>query len=350
MITLKDIAKLTGVSVNTACRALKDMPDIGADTTRRVKQAAETLGYTPNVMARGLVLKRSFTIGAVVTELSNPSRSMLIQKLRLLALNKGFHLLVSSYDSDDEVGDRIREMTSRAVDGLILGNIDGILAEKPYWPVLEMATKSGVPVVLFFNALTTKVDNVSVDYSMFTEQLTRHLIEAHRLKDILFVGESLDCPRGMGYSRAMNASGLERNIRAAPFGYWSVAETRKGIIEFVKTQRPPKGIVCHNDLAAIGVIAGLREAGWRVPEDVAVVGIDNIELADYLNPRLTTIGVDPIKVAEALFGLLESRIAGTYSGARRQVKLTHDVFLRESCGCRQGRASSAKRQVRGRTR
>jgi LacI family transcriptional regulator len=334
MITLKDIAKVTGVSVNTVCRALKDMPDIGADTTQRVKQAAETLGYAPNVMARGLVLKRSFTLGIIATELNNPARSMLIQQLRKLASIKGFHLLVSGYDSDEEVGERIRDMTSRAVDGLILGNCDGILAQKPYWPALEMATKSGVPVVLFFNSLTTKIDNVSVDYSAFTEELTRHLIEKHGLKRILFVGESLDCPRGSGYRRAMKAAGLEKNAGMMPFGYWNLSETRRGMIEFVKQQRPPEGIVCHNDVAAIGVIAGLRETGFRVPEEVAVVGIDNIELADYLNPKLTTVGVDPLQVAEKLFRLLEARISKKYSGDARQIKLEHELFFRESCGCR----------------
>ncbi|MEI6421229.1 MAG: LacI family DNA-binding transcriptional regulator [Lentisphaerota bacterium] len=333
MTTLKDIANLTGVTVNTVSRALKDMPDIGAKTKKRVIETAKKLGYTPNVMARGLVLKRSFTIGVIVTELGNPSRSMLIQKLRNLASSKGYHLLVTGYDTDAEVGEHIREMTSRGVDGLILGNIDSILAEKPFWPDLAMATKSGTPVVTFFNSLTTKIDNVLVDYSLLTEKLTSHLIEKHKLKKISYTGESLNCPRGMGYKRAMKNAGLEGNTGFIPLGYWGLAETSKGIADFVNKQRPPEGIICHNDLTAIGLIDGLRQSGLRVPEDVKVMGVDNIELAGFLNPKLTTIGVDPLRVAEELFRLLEDRIDGKYSGDARQVKLPFEMFLRESCGC-----------------
>ena len=335
MVTLKDIAAATGVSVNSVCRALRDMPDIGAATKQRVREVADEMGYTPNVMARGLVLKRSFTIGIIVSESNNPSRSMLIQQLRRMALAEGYHLLVAGYDNESEVGGYIRDMRSRAVDGLILGNFDGVLADKPFFPAIEQAVEAGLPVVLFFNPLTKIADSLSVDYSVFTEKLTRHLIEGHGLKDIQFVGESLGTPRGTGYRRAMKAAGLEKQAKMMPFDYWSLVETRNGIMEYVKKQRPPEGIVCHNDLAAIGVISGLREAGFRVPEDVAVVGIDNIELADYLKPTLTTVGLDPEKVAGTLFSLLESRIDGEYSGEIRRVKLEHKLFLRESCGCGQ---------------
>ena len=342
MVTLRDIAAATGLSVNSISRALRDMPDIGTATKQRVMEKAEELGYTPNLMARGLVSKRSFTIGLIVSESNNPSRSMLIQQLRRQALAGGYHLLVAGYDSESEVGGCIRDMMSMSVDGLILGNIDGPVAEKPFCPMLETAAKSGVHVILFFNSITDTMDNISVDYSVFTEQLTRHLIEVHGLKRIQFLGESPDCPRGTGYRRAMQAAGLEKQTQTMPFGYWSSAEARKGIMEYAKKQRPPEGIVCHNDIAAVGVIAGLREMGLRVPEDVAVVGIDNIELADYLNPKLTTVGVDQARVAEALFDLLEGRIAGKYAGETRQVKLEHKIFFRESCGCGQGRHLIAK--------
>ena len=343
MVTLKDIAAVTGISVNSVCRALRDMPDIGAATKQRVREKAKEMGYTPNFMARALVLKRSFTIGILVSESNNPARSILIQQLRRIAMSGGYHLLVAAYDSEPEVAGYIRDMMARAVDGLIIGNVNGVLEDKPFYSAIEEATQADVPVVLFFNSLTEMVDHVSVDYSVFTEKLTRHLIEEHGLKRIHFVGESIDCPRGTGYRRAMQVAGLEDHSKIMPFNYWSCAETRKGIIGYLKNQRPPEGIVCHNDLAAIGVIAGLREMGLRVPEDVAVAGIDNIELADYFQPKLTTVGLDPSNVAEALFSLLWSRIDGEYSGEMRQVKLEHKTFFRESCGCGQAHPVIAPR-------
>ncbi len=334
MVTLRDIAKQTGVSVNTVSRALKDMPDIGAATKTRVVRTARQLGYSPNVMARGLVLRRAFAIGVIATELNNPSRSMLIQQLRLLAASKGYHLLVSGFDSECDVGARIREMTARGIDGLIIGNIDGVLAEEPFWPDLDRAVKAGIPAVAFFHTLTTRIDNVSVDYAAIARSLTRHLIECHGRRNVLFTGVDLRYPRGAGYARAMKAAGLTKKIGVIPLAYWNLRETRREITEYVKRRGAPDGVVCHNDLAAIGVIAGLRDAGLRVPEDVAVAGIDNIEMTEHLNPALTTAGVDPVRVAGELFRMLSDRISGAYSGKTRQVKLDAPIFLRESCGCR----------------
>lgn len=333
MTTLKDIAELTGVSVNTVSRALKDKPDIGAKTKERVRRAAATLSYVPNALARGLATRRSNTLGLVATELSNPARSALIEALRRLALDNGHQLLVGGFETEAQAEGQLREMLARGVDGLVLGNIEGILSEKPYWPSLESALRSGVVVVAFYQAQTSMIDQVAVDFPMFTGRLTSHLIETHGLRDIRFAGPSPTYARYQGYSGAMRNAGLGDKAALLPLSGWSMADARRGVVEFLKDNPPPQGIVCNNDLAAIGIMAGLRDKGLRVPEDVAVVGIDNIELADYLNPALTSAGAPPAKVAEALFGLLRSRIDGSYSGTGRQVELPFELFLRGSCGC-----------------
>lgn len=335
MTTLKDIAGLTGVSVNTVSRALRDMPDIGEATKDRIRRAANTLGYTPNAVARGLVLKRTFIIGALVTEIKNPSRSALLQALRELLMPEGYHLLIESYDADSEVAARIREMTSRGIDGLLLGNIDGILAEKEYWPELQSVIKGGVPVVTFFNAITSKIPRVNLDHTSIAEQLTRHLIDTHRLSDIRYVGGENQCSRATGYRTAMENAGLTDRVRFIPLPYWSLPETRDGIVGQIKKHGAPEGIVCHNDLTAIAVIAGLRKAGLRVPEDIAVVGTDNIEIAEFMHPTLSTAGIDPQVLAKKLFTLLTDQLNTQETSQAQSVELDFLLFFRESCGCTQ---------------
>lgn len=333
MITLKDIAAITGVSINTVSRALMDKPDIGAKTKSRVRKAAETLGYTPNIMARGLALKRSFTIGLIATELSNPARGALIEKLRRTAAVKGYQLLVEGYANDIEAATVIREMCSRGVDGLLLGNIEGILSERSFWPALETAESGGTPVVAFYHAVTTKVDNVVLNFSRLTEELTAHLIHAHGLKNILFAAASMDYERGNGYKRAMAAAGLERHVGLIRLPGWDMADAKRGMMDFLGVNPAPEAVVCHNDMTAAGIMSGLRGRGLRIPEDTAVVGVDNIEFSEYLNPTLTTAGAEPSKVAGELFRLLIERIEGGHSGESRRVELPFELFFRESCGC-----------------
>ncbi|OGV58403.1 MAG: hypothetical protein A2X49_10585 [Lentisphaerae bacterium GWF2_52_8] len=333
MTTLKDIAKLTGVSINTVSRALKDKADIGASTKERVRAAAATLGYTPNVMARGLALKRSFSIGLIETELTNPARTVLTEALRRLAKSNGYQLLISGYGSELELGKCIREMISRGVDGLLMCNISGILSEKSFWPELEAATRDGIPSVVFYNAISNKIDNIFVDYSLFTEELTKHLIEKHSLRNILFAAPDSEYERPAGYRQAMISAGLEAQVGFIPLPGWTMADARKGIIKYLETLPAPEAIVCHNDLQAIGILAGLRHCGIKTPEDVAVVGVDNIELADYIAPRLSTAGINPEILAKEAFKLLKDRIDGLYSGPARRIDLRYETFFRESCGC-----------------
>lgn len=331
MVTLKDIAKITGVSINTVSRALKDKPDIGAETKLRIKQTAETLGYTPNMLARSLASRKSSTIGLIASDLENPVRSILIGALRHTAAKNQNQLLVSGFDNENEIGGCIREMCARGVDGIILGNLGGILSEGAYWPALDAAVSSGIPAVTFYHAITNRIDNVFVDYSIITEDLAKHLIEDHKFRNIKFAAGTLNYERGDGYLRAMKAHGLDRHIGLIPV--FGMAESRHGITEYLKNNSAPEAVICHNDLVAIGLIAGLRDCGIRVPENVAVVGIDNVEFAEYMNPSLTTAGICLNTVAEELFGLLVSRIRGEYNGDARQVRLPFRRYVRESCGC-----------------
>lgn len=333
-VTLKDIANLTGVSLNTVSRALKDMPDIGTATKERIRKTANALGYTPNILARGLAIKRSFTIGMVSTELNNPVRSAFIEELRRVLRNNGYQLLVSGYEKSSDIEKDIREMSSRSVDGIVLGNVGGILSEQSYWPALQAAINGKIPVLAFYHVQTTILDNIFVNYSKLAEDLTSHLIEKHGLKDIRFAGTSTSYDRYAGYQKAMKAAGLKSYIKLIELKDYHMAPAHDSLLEYLKTHSSPEAIVCHNDLTAIGVMAALRSRGLYVPENVAVAGIDNIESAVFLNPPLTTAGINLSRMAEKIFRMLSERINGKYTGEGRRLELPFEMFFRESCGCK----------------
>ena len=340
-VRLKDIAEVTGVSINTVSRSLRDMPDIGADTKQRVQAVASELGYLPNIQARGLVNRRSCTVGLIATELANPSRAAMVEALRQVAMHEDYQLVVRGFDGESDAGACIRDMVSRGVDGLVIGNISGELAQNACWPDLQAAAAAGVPFVVFFEAVSATVNRVGIDYEAIMHELTRHLITAHGHRAVAYLGVECEIGRGRGYLRAMESAGLAASVQHIPVRGWTVQAAKQGVIDFVAGNRPPAAIVCHNDTAAFGAMAGLRACGLEVPGDVAVVGVDNMELSAYTNPPLTTAGTHPTLAAEILFRALNDLMSASEPArAARSIALPVDVFLRESCGCtRQDQAS-----------
>lgn len=332
-VTIMDIAKATGRSYPTVSRALNDHPRISAKTKALIRAAADRLGYAPNLMAKGLVQQRSHTLGLIATELNNPVRSALIEALRNLALEQGYQLLVNGYRDESELTDRIRAMVSRRVDGLIVGNLGGDISDKPFWPQLRAASDSGVAVVVFSHASGGDVDHLVINYREMVRQLTRHLVETHGHRRICFAGLTPDSPRALGYVSAMQASGLASEVRIVCFDAYHMEAARASVGNLLDQAPGLTAVVCHNDLTAIGVMSGLREYGIRVPEDVAVVGLDDVEVASFLQPTLTTAGIAPRRVARAFIELLNNRIEQKGSAAPRRLELEFSLQFRESCGC-----------------
>jgi LacI family transcriptional regulator len=270
-------------------------------------------------------MKRTWTIGLIATEIDNPVRSRLIEALRLQAQARGFQLLVGGIGSRQDMT-ILKNMPAQRLEGLILGNVGH--------EFVEQLKKEDLPVVSFGQETGLAWDNISIDYGGMIEKLTRHLIDRHGLRRIVFAGLPTNYSRRLNYEKAMTDSGLAPEKELWTMPEWSLAAGRRLAEKQIAAGSRPEGIVCHNDLLAIGVIAGLRNCGLRVPEDVAVVGMDNIEMADYCNPTLTTAGVQSCKLAEDLFALLYERIEGKEPPpAPREIVYPGEVFFRESCGC-----------------
>lgn len=331
--TIVDVAAKAGVSVSTASRILnggtKGVRRDAVGRAEAVLAAAKELCYRPNQTARGLVLKRSFTIGAVVTEIHNPVRTRLIDALRSIAFQRGFGVMVSGVNWGEDPGRQLNNLLNHQVDGLILSHL-------PNYPeVLQQRLREcGIPVVGFGIAGAAGFDNLAIDYTQAVYELTRHLLERHGARRILFAGGGANSSRYEGYCRAMQAFALP----AAPHKEVEKVTLASGYAtgwNLAADGPVPEAVVCHNDIFAMGLIAGLRDAGYSVPGDVLVTGIDNIEFAAYSNPRLSSAGVEVEMLAEQLCERLFRQIDGARSTDVHETAIPVRCFFRESCGCRE---------------
>ncbi len=331
--TLKDIAKLVGVSVNTVSRALKDKPDIGLETRERVKEAAAALGYRPNLNARSLVLQKSSTIGLAVTEADNPVRMEFCEKLRSYAADCGYRVLTISLTHEWSKGNReaLEDLLARRVDGLIIGYIWGLTGEQPLGKILEECRSCNIPVTVFGTPETGMADCVEIDFFDSAYQLANHVI-GQGYKDIAFFNSSAHSTRESGFLQAMAEHRIKgRAVRWMTNGA-GLENAATAMTAYLKKHgRPPEAVIAFNDISAIGIMAALKQHGYRVPEDCAVAGFDNIEFGAYYDPPLTTIGFDRGVFARTVWELLFNRLNGSETGPAKRLKLHQELVVRKSC-------------------
>ncbi len=330
--TLKDIAKLVGVSVNTVSRALKDKPDIGLPTRERIKEAASALGYRPNLNARSLVLRKTSIIGVAVTEPDNPVRMEFCEKLRLCAERDGYRLLTVSlsHDWNTKNLDALEDLLARRVDGMVVGAIWGLTGEQPLGMLLQECRQNELPVVVFGQPQTELADCVEINFPDSAFRLTSHLLEKGYRKIVFFdaLAGTLKIP---GYLRAMREHGMEKEI--------SVWESSAGRMDTAfasmekylqKFKRPPEAVIAPNDLGALGIMAALKKHRVRVPEDCAVAGFDNISFGEFSDPPLTTIGYDNGIFAETVWSLMIRRLNKTETGPAKRICIPQKLIVRQS--------------------
>lgn len=330
-VTLKDIANLVGVSVNTVSRGLKDKPDIGLKTRQRIKEAAAALGYRPNLNARSLVLQKTSTIGVAVTEMDNPVRMEFCEKLRTRAEKDNYHLLTTPLPSDSTNISSIEELLARRVDGLIVGAIWGLTGEQPLGPLLQECRRADIPVVVFGTPKTELADCVEINFFDSGCRLTEHLLRKN-YSSIVYFGNP-DDGRFEGFQTAMQELRKKKNSEI-----WNrpaanrLEEGRNAMDSYLKQfSTPPQAVIAGNDLGAIGIISSLKKHGFRVPEDCAVAGFDNIAIGEFIDPPLTTIGFDNGLFADTVWDLMIRRLNKAETGPVKRIELKQELIIRESC-------------------
>lgn len=333
-VTIKDVARQANVSVATVSRALNGHQNVAEDVRKRVLSVASELRYSPHHAARSLSSRRTNTIGVVLPDLYGEFFSELMRGIDQVARERGLHLLVSSYHGNPrEQGDALRAMRGR-VDGLLLmspfvGNAD-FIAE-------NLAQQ--MPVVLMNTATPASGHaTLSVDGYGGAVTMTRHLAEAGYRRIAFITGpegnfDASERLRGYRDAMAEVLPGIEPWVLQGDFD--EASGHRAGQALLAAPERPD-AVFAANDMMALGCLFAFNQAGVRVPADIALAGFDDIPLARYVHPALTTMRVEIADLgARAIRMLLD-----TANGQAPQASLSPVLVVRESSAGPRGRGEA----------
>jgi LacI family transcriptional regulator len=308
---MRDVAKLMNVSVTTVSKAINDHKDISAKTKDRVFKTIHEIGYIPNFMASNLRRKKGNMVALVLSDISTPFFSKVIQSYEKTLSAAGYQILIfGSYENAEKEYKFIRQLSSLHVAGIILD-----LAKGSTKSVAAMR-KAKIPYVLS-NRYIKRDEGpiVAGDNIMAGYIATKHLLCRKPGASVLCVNGpdniSPTAERHEGYRMALAEAGAEYDAQLVFDDFYGLADSYEVGLGICEKFNPPFSIFCSTDLIAIGVLSGLRGGGLRVPEDVGVIGVDDIEMSAYLNPPLSTISLQKELIgaqsAEILIGLMEGR-------------------------------------------
>ncbi len=288
-VTIDDIAKLSGVSKSTVSRVLNNSPGVKEETRKKVLEVVKKYDYIPNIIASGLVKKRINTLGVIVSDITNPYYSVLVKGIEDICRAYGYGLLLCNTD-----GRVIEEV--KHVKLLIQKNVDGIIfaSSKLESPVLNI-TKNNVEYFIFVGRLPSvheDYDYVVVDNFLGAYMAVNYLISLGHKKIAYLSGTWNTWPnvkRFEGYKKALEDNGLEVNNKYIFDGDFSL-ETGYNIgLKVLNMQDRPTAIFCANDMSAIGFLEACWELGFRIPEDISIMGFDDIPLSSFRSIQLTTV-------------------------------------------------------------
>lgn len=294
--TLRDIARHSGLSLATVSRVLSDSEYVVSEATKkRVLDSAAQLNYMPNELGKSLKTRSTRDIGVVLPNITNPYFAQLLQGITDEADRRGYHvLLCSSHRNADRETENIAMLLGKRVDGILLSSIS------PDLETVRRAVSVGCRVLALEQPLPIDCPQLGFDYRLGSMLATKHLIDlGHR--EIGFIGAPPDRPsRRMmleGYRSAMTEAGLP--LRPEYELLSGMESERPGVFElenggecartFLAMDRRPTGYVAINDMTAIGAMRVFSAAGLRIPEDLSIVGFDNIPYCELCTPPLTTI-------------------------------------------------------------
>jgi DNA-binding LacI/PurR family transcriptional regulator len=328
------VARLANVSIATVSRTINRISTVNPQIAKRVWEVIEKLGYFPNTQARALGSGRSRLFGLIVSETVNPFFPELIRGFEDIAVDHGYEILVSSANGDPQrMALCIRRMLERRADGVAVMTFGG---EEP---LLEQLSERKVPLV--FVDVGPKGPGISllkVDYHNGIRQAVQHLAAlGHR--DIAFVTGPQELhsahSRLSAFSRSLQECGLVAGPERIVGGDHTMEGGMQAMGQLLEGKRPPTAVMCSNDMTAIGVLHELYRAGLRVPDDLSVIGFDDIHMAQVTIPPLTTIRMSCFELARAAVTALCAHVEEGVK-PKRDHGIDTRLVIRESTGFPRG--------------
>lgn len=340
-VTLHDVAKRAKVSTSTVSLVLNGKRDrMRAETRERVMRAVEELGYAANQMARGLKTGFVPMIGLVVPTVANPFWGEFARCVEHAAMARSYQVLLCNAEripAREQL--YVESMLARGIRGVILGSSPLSLKH------LSGVTKRGLRVVAFDRLIESgeeiKLDSVRVDNVLGAKLAIAHLLGlGHRrigfVSGVLSSASRRD--RLDGYRDALRAAGIDpdpalvwtENVNPSDGDEEATEIGRAAALKLLSQPNPPTAFFAINDMTAVGVIAGAREMGRRVPEDISMVGFDDIHLCKIMNPPITTVRQPLEELMNAAVHLLIERMEGRNTGQPEHITLAPELIVRQS--------------------
>ncbi|HEY4347394.1 MAG TPA: LacI family DNA-binding transcriptional regulator [Gaiellaceae bacterium] len=332
-VTIRDVARAAGVSAMTVSRVVNDEPRVRAETRRRVEAAIAELGYVPNTVARGLIQRRTNTVGVIVPDLGNPFFTLVVRGAEEVAWRSGYHLLLCTTQGNlDRERGYLENMLATRAEGVLIA-----AAGDRSRPHLRALTQNDLPFVLIDRSVAGyDCDLVLGDSIEGARRLVTHLVGRGHGR-IAMIGESHDVStardRKTGYEQALADAGIDVVPElVAEASAIDPAEAAAVTHRLLELPEPPTAIFAVNNVAAVGVAEAARERGLEIPTDLALVCFDDLEYASRLDPFLTVLAQPAETFGTIAMQLLIDRITRRVREPGRIVMLAGDLIVRRSSG------------------
>lgn len=337
-VRMKDIAEELGVSLVTVSKVLRNKPDVGEATRKRVLQRVRELNYQPNMLARGLASGKSYSIGLIVPDLVHTFFAELAKGVSAGLRKESYQLILASAEEEPELErQEIEHLLARGVDALLIASCQSNSRG------FKSLVSSKVPYVLLDRLLPKlKAHFVGTDDIAAGRIATEHLLRIGRQRIAHIGGELISTSVGRlnGYKEALATNEIpfrqELVVIRSRLEEAGVQIGNNAMCDLLKLKQIPDAVFCYNDLTAVGAIRCLLTKGLRVPEDVAVIGCGNLRLSAYLEVPLSSVDQSPQQQGEEAAHLALSVIAGKQKNKEKQLLVEPKLILRDSTVGRAG--------------
>jgi DNA-binding LacI/PurR family transcriptional regulator len=325
--SIKDIARLANVSHSTVSRALSGSPLISEETASRIRQIAEDAGYRPSAAARSLVTSRTGTIGVVVTSIADPFAGEVVLGIEDAANDHNYSVILANSNAQPEREVKVvRAFEERRVEGII------VTSSRVGAIYVEMLSQTRVPIVLLNNQHPSDfMHSVTIDNPAASFEAVRHLIDLNHRR-IAYIGDRFGCQsdtdRFGGYRSALDLAYLPFAPEYVAHGNGKSDGGASAMAALLSLPSPPTAVFCYNDMTALGAMTAIAARGLKVPNDLSVVGFDDVFVAQYSAPPLTTVRQPMREMGRLALETLIKLLAGT--GSQPNIKVPGELIVRAS--------------------
>lgn len=329
---VKDIAFRAGVSSATVSRVLNNKPGVSPKSRKKVLETIEELGYEPNILARSLRVRRTHTIGVLVSDITNPFFAEVVRGIEDVAHKNGFSLILCNSEEDLlKEKQYLTLLRAKRVDGIIFSPSGKNHTE------VENTLKLGIPIVSMDRQIDGhEIDSILVENAAGTRMAVHHLA-SHGYQKIAIISGPQSSTTGKerleGYLQGINENNLSSDESIIMKSDFSLKGAISATNSLMQLSPRPDALLVSNNLMTIGSLQVLSEVGMKIPKDIAVIGFDDMPWAALIDPPLSVISQPAYDMGNLAANVLLNRISKGYEGLPIKMRLNTQLIIRESCGC-----------------